>query len=492
MDGRALLAWTPPYAAGLVGGVVDGFRIDSVVGRGAAGTVYRATQIELDRPVALKILNAEVAADPGMVARFHREARAVARLAHPGVVAVFAVGECPDRRPYMAMELIDGTTLEHLLEHGPLPAARAVGIARQIAAGLAETHAHGIVHRDLKPANVMLVHQRAGGDAVKLVDFGVARSFDDEPRLTAGGCVLGTPHYMAPEQASGEPVDARTDVYALGCVLYVMLAGTVPFDGSAVQVMMAHLSRAPEAPSRRVAGVPRVVDEIVLRCLAKRPDDRFASADELASALDDAGLELAATRILPRRALPPPRPDVEPDSDESIGMSWAARQRRGARTVAAVALVALAAMGAAWGGGRADGGVAMTAALARAVEAPLPEPTAVDPVAAAARRSVLVASSGLALRVTMPAALTARTASELILELWDSAGEPLAAPEVAVTLTGPDGRVRGLGAPAREPGQYRFRIAFPRPGAHVLRVFVLDGDATLTIPFEVESGRPDA
>jgi len=227
----------------LIGQTVGDFTFEAVIGGGSFGTVYRGRQIGLDRPVAIKVPSYEIAADPVQARRFAREARAAARVVHPGVVAIYAVGELDDGRPYLAMQLIDGEPLDRVLRDGPLPPVRALAIARDIASALSETHAAGVVHRDLKPTNIMWRRDRNGDDRITLVDFGIAicrPGNADAARLTTNG-LIGTPHYMSPEQAQGEQVDPRADLYALGCLLFELVTGRPPFDGSGFEVLLAHL-----------------------------------------------------------------------------------------------------------------------------------------------------------------------------------------------------------------------------------------------------------
>src|SRR5437868_3253925 len=221
-------------AGSLVGRTIGDFAIEGVIGGGSFGTVYRGRQLGLDRPVAIKVPTYEIAADPVQARRFAREARAAARIVHPGVVAIYAVGELDDGRPYLAMQLIDGAPLDRILDDGPVPALRALCIARDIASALSETHAAGVIHRDLKPTNIMWRRDRNGDDRITLVDFGIALckpGSADATRLTSGG-LIGTPHYMSPEQAQGEAVDARADIYALGCLLFELLTNTTLYEGS--------------------------------------------------------------------------------------------------------------------------------------------------------------------------------------------------------------------------------------------------------------------
>ncbi len=277
-------------AASLVGAHIDGFLVESVLGSGSFATVYRAKQIGLERMVALKVPTHEIAMDPVMAKRFAREARSAAKVHHPGVVTIYAVGELDDERPYIAMELVDGQSLERALDDGPLAPVRALKIIRQVASALSETHAADVVHRDLKPSNIVWRVDRNGDDRITLVDFGIAVSKPgtaDATRLTANG-LIGTPHYMSPEQANGESVDARADLYALGVVLFELVTQATPFDGSGYEVLLAHLGRAAPAPSTVNPDVPAPVDDLVRMLLAKRPEARPQTADELVVLIDRA------------------------------------------------------------------------------------------------------------------------------------------------------------------------------------------------------------
>jgi Protein kinase domain len=291
----------------LLGLVVDGFAIDSVLGAGGCGTVYRGRQLGLDRPVAIKVPTFDVVDDPVLKKRFVREARAAARVRHPGVVTIYGVGELPDGRPFLAMELLDGVSLAEALDHGPLPVERALALARQIALALAETHAAGVVHRDLKPSNIIWRTDRGGEDHITIVDFGIAagqQGSADATRLTSGGKVIGTPHYMAPEQAQGEhqDIDHRTDLYALGCVLFELITAEVPFDGSGFEVLLAHMARPAPLPSERLPGIPPDVDELVASLLRKRPEQRLGSAEEVVAKIDELLRRGGADRTAPALA----------------------------------------------------------------------------------------------------------------------------------------------------------------------------------------------
>ncbi|MCB9564881.1 MAG: protein kinase [Kofleriaceae bacterium] len=259
---------------------IDGLVVGRELGRGMTGTVYEAAAAGAP-PVAIKVLHGEWIDDPEMRARFEREVRAAAAVRHPSLVTARGHGVLGDGRPYLVMELIDGPQLDEVLALGPLGEPRAIELTRELAGALAALHQAGVVHRDVKPGNIKI-----GRDGrARLLDLGVARRIDgDEARLTGGGLTVGTPHYMAPEQCTGEAIDGRTDVYALGVTLYRMITGALPFDGAAVAVMLAHTSRAPEPPSARVA-VSAPLEALVMACLAKRPDDR-PDARGLAAALE--------------------------------------------------------------------------------------------------------------------------------------------------------------------------------------------------------------
>jgi serine/threonine-protein kinase len=249
------------------------------------GTVHAATDERLHRRVAVKLLKEHLAHDERFVTRFEREARAAAALSHPNVAGVFDYGD-DEGTPYIVMELATGRDLARLLrEEGPLDPGRARAIAAQICTALAHAHAAGLVHRDVKPANV-IVDER---DRVKVTDFGIARASGDST-LTATGSVLGSAHYMAPEQASGAPVTPATDVYAAGIVLYEMLTNALPFTGdSPVSVAMRHVSDEVPAPSAVNPAVPASLDAVVARATAKAPADRWPGAAAMGAALEGGG-----------------------------------------------------------------------------------------------------------------------------------------------------------------------------------------------------------
>jgi predicted Ser/Thr protein kinase len=272
------------------------YEIHSVLGRGGMAEVYLGTDRVLGRQVAVKVLERQFARDASFVARFRREAQSAAALNHPNVVNVFDTGS-DDGTHFIVMEYVQGKTLSQVIKDAPLLPERAVEIAQAVAEALAFAHENGIIHRDVKPGNIMLTQS---GD-VKVMDFGIARATTSES-LTQTATVLGTATYFSPEQAQGAPVDARSDVYSLGCVLYEMLTGSPPFSGDTpVTIAYKHVKEDPVPPSRLGRDIPTQLDAIVLKALAKNPANRYQSANEMA---DDLGLfrqgaPVRATPVLP-------------------------------------------------------------------------------------------------------------------------------------------------------------------------------------------------
>ena len=264
-----------------VGSVFAGYRIESVAGRGGMGVVYRATDLSLDRTVAIKFISAELASNQAFRERFITEWKIAASLDHPNVIPIFQVGE-HDGVLFQVMRYVDGFDLRtEIAEHGRLEPARAAAIVAQIGSALDAAHASGLVHRDVKPANVLL----GSGDHVYLTDFGLSKRLVADPDDTKTGSLLGTLNYVAPEQIRGEKAGPRTDVYALGCLLFHALTGRVPFPMESQEAKLwAHISEPPPPVGSVVAGLPRAFDDVIARAMAKRPEDRFESAGALGSA----------------------------------------------------------------------------------------------------------------------------------------------------------------------------------------------------------------
>ena len=285
-----LLSDTVSFEEQAVGKTLDGkYRIDGFLKRGGMGAVYRGTHLMLNKPVAIKLIKPELLSSTDVVQRFLREARAAAHLSHPNIVTVHDLGQTTEGTLYIAMELVDGSSLKELIvSEGAWEPKRTVRLLKGILSALALAHREGIVHRDLKPQNIMVTRDSDGNEIPKLLDFGIAKTFEPtSPALTSTGMVLGTPHYMSAEQAKGQPADQRSDLYALGVILYEMLVGRVPFDDTSIpQILIKHLSEPPKPPNAVGANIPAELEAVVLRCLEKEPDNRYQSAEELMSALD--------------------------------------------------------------------------------------------------------------------------------------------------------------------------------------------------------------
>lgn len=296
----------PP--SGRVGEMIAGYRVTAEIGRGGMGVVYRAEHLHLQRTVALKLLPSALAGDDAFRRRFIREARAAAALVHPNIVTVYDAGEY-DGALYIAMEYVEGGDLAQLIERAPPPLERVIAILEEVAGALDAAHAQGVVHRDVKPANILI-----GRQCCYLSDFGLTKRLDSRSNLTSVGQLVGTIDYVAPEQIEGGALDARTDVYALGCVLYHCLAGTAPYQmESDVQVLFAHLKRDPPPLSDARPDLPPGLDEVVARAMAKAKDDRFATCGELMrAARAAAGLAAAASDEEPSPPAPPAPPAAAP------------------------------------------------------------------------------------------------------------------------------------------------------------------------------------
>lgn len=367
-----------PVGDPLIGKTIDGrYKIERVLGEGGMGTVYEVRHTTLARSFAMKVLRRDLAEEGELAARFIQEAKATAAVRHPHVVSISDFGRLEDARPYFVMELLEGHTLSQLIKAGgPIPVARGARIVAKVSRGLSAAHASGVVHRDLKPENIVLLDAQAaasgagedhalgkkGSDEdVRVVDFGAAM-LAGATRLTKAGIVFGTPHYMSPEQAAGNPVDHRADIYSLGVIMYEMFTGKVPFEGDTYMgVLTQHLYVRPVPPSKVLpASTLGALEAVILRALEKRPEERHQSMDELEEAVSRV-LRLGSADTTPspesqngaRRAPPYGMADqLEPPTLEEIRESVAgfdARPRWPLRfMIAALAAAALAVLVAFW------------------------------------------------------------------------------------------------------------------------------------------------
>jgi serine/threonine protein kinase len=333
----ASVAWDPTGDP-MIAKTIDGrYEVVGVLGEGGMGKVYRVRHTSLDRPFAMKVLRKDLARDGELAQRFIQEAKTTASVHHPNIVSITDFGRLPDESPYFVMELLIGETLGDVIKAGgPIPAGRATRIIRQVALALGAAHTAGIVHRDMKPDNVFLVGGMQGGvasDEVRVVDFGAAKILGSS-RMTKTGIVFGTPHYMSPEQASGAPVDHRADIYALGIIMYEMFTGRVPFEADTYMgVLTQHMFVNPLPPSQ-VSPAARelgALEDITLRALEKKPEDRYATMEELAADVDkvvrfshDRGeISRQVDGVRPRRSQPAPPPfrmadELEPPTLEEM------------------------------------------------------------------------------------------------------------------------------------------------------------------------------
>lgn len=323
-----------------LGQVLGGYRLDQVAGRGGMGVVYRATQVRLDRVVALKVIAPELASDPAFRERFQREARLLASVDDPNVVPVYEADEA-DGQLFLSMRWIDGGDLaDEIARTGGLEPERAQHLLLQVAGGLDAVHAHGLVHGDLKPANMLIEQRSVGAERAFLSDFGAGRSLE----ATATGNWLGTVDYVAPETIRGAPPDARSDRYGLACVLFEALTGAPPFHrDTAWATMWAHYSDpVPSACERRPA-LPRAVDAVLARGLAKDPDERYSSAERLLEALSDALVAGRGEATGPIAGpLVPAKPTAEEAPDAAAPHKLAAPRRRRLAAIGGVVLVVCA------------------------------------------------------------------------------------------------------------------------------------------------------
>jgi serine/threonine-protein kinase len=281
-----------PPVPSIVGQILDGrYRIIKLIGEGGMGEVYAAEHVHIEKKYAIKLLKPEIVSNAEAVKRFQQEARSSSSIGHRNIIAIDDFSQLPDGRIYMCMELLNGAALNDMIQH-PMGADRLLNILIQTGHGLAAAHAKGIVHRDMKPENIFVTIGPAGEDIPKILDFGIAKvsGNDGQNHLTRTGTIFGTPFYMAPEQALGNPVDARTDIYAMGVIMYECFAGSLPFQGeSFMGILTQHITSDAEPVAQRAAKagrtLPNGLADVITRCMRKNPAERFSTMDELVSNL---------------------------------------------------------------------------------------------------------------------------------------------------------------------------------------------------------------
>ena len=288
-DAHRSAATAPGYASSSdlpAGFAVGEYRIEGVAGRGGMGVVYAAVQPVIEKKVAIKVLNAQLSSDRELVRRFVDEARAVNRIGHENIIDIFSFGQLPDGRQYFVMEYLDGATLAARLNRGDLSPSDFPNVLAQICEALEAAHAKKIVHRDLKPENIWISASSKGRPRVKLLDFGIAKLLETGERtITDVGAVMGTPHFMSPEQCNGRGVDHRTDIYAMGVLMYRLFTGQLPIQGQTyAEILAKQIVVTPEPPST-LAPLPPALDRLIMSCLAKEPAARPQTAGELNAAL---------------------------------------------------------------------------------------------------------------------------------------------------------------------------------------------------------------
>jgi len=371
-------------ADAMLGRTIAGkYEIVELLGEGAMGRVYEARQLNLEKDVAIKVLHKHLANDPKVKKRFHREARAASRLSHPNSLHIIDFGEAKDGTLYIAMELLDGDDLLAVIEEdAPLTPRRIYEIMKQILSALDSAHHAGIIHRDLKPENVVVLESPSGEEHIKVCDFGIAKIQEAEggSAITVTGFVCGTPEYMAPEQARGEELDTRADIYAAGCMLYQMLTASLPFMAeSALGIITKHLTEKPMPPRERKPEwkIPMALERVCMKAMAKDRDERYLEAAAMSKALKEAVRALGdhADRALGTFELGEDT-DVfeteEPEDTADKGIAWAM-----ALVVLGAAAVGLALYSAGEGDGDGSGGGD------NIVQSATPPPTSASPDAAA-------------------------------------------------------------------------------------------------------------
>jgi len=320
-----------PTVDPMIGASIGSFRVVKMIGKGGMGTVYLGEQTVIGSKVAIKILHDHLASNASLVSRFYAEARAVNLIGHENIVNIFDMNVIPPNRYYLIMELLEGRPL-NLLARGPVAPEIVVPILTQVCDALEAAHAHGVVHRDLKPENIFLIKRGRNENFAKILDFGIAKLFATEAtgEQTAAGMIVGTPEYMAPEQCTGEKIDGRADLYALGVIAYLLTTGRLPFSGGGLTgLLLAHQTKIATPPHQVNPNIPLELSAVIMRALAKKQDDRFQTANEFAAALEFAVPPVALGGRTPMGGIPAPpvsapRTPAEGNATPALGapVSW--------------------------------------------------------------------------------------------------------------------------------------------------------------------------
>jgi serine/threonine-protein kinase len=474
-----------PHEIG-VGSVLGGrYHIIGELGRGGMGTVFRAWQSDLSRPVAIKVLHPYLASEPEVRARFRREAKVVARLSHPGVVELYDVGEHESGAPYLVMEYVPGESLDEVFADGsPLASRQALQLVRQIANALSCAHDAGVIHRDLKLANLLLVPQAGAPDRVKVVDFGIAKVVDGAVMdslvvRTQMGMVCGTPEYMAPEQASGEVVDHRADYYSLGVVLYRLVTGKMPYGRSGMAAALAHVEQPVPDPRDPRPDTPTAVADLIARLMAKDPAERPSDGTELMAAIDQTAGALDRRPAPEIVSEPVPVPVAELSVPVYRDSSWG--------LVAFLVCLLV-------------GGLGLYAALTpsssgvRAERSMVPErglePLPTGQIDDGPRRAVITSTTQGSVRVLLPEHPSVELTQVALIDVWDHQGRPATEP-VSVTVVTPDGTRAPIPAQRTDmPGRYRVDRHFAEVGVH--RLIIEVGDTELAVSLDLRADSPSS
>ncbi|MAQ16132.1 MAG: hypothetical protein CMN30_15245 [Sandaracinus sp.] len=321
VDNAALEKQADPFIGRTLAGR---YLVETPIGEGGMATVYRARHTLVDRPVAVKIMAPSLARNESLKERFRREAKNAAQLAHPNIIEIYDHGETDEGAVFLVMELLDGAPLSAMVAEGPMDPGKVASLGLQIAQGLARAHDFDVIHRDLKPENIYVANAGPGRVLVKLLDFGIARSMHDT-RLTNAGEIFGTPRYMAPERITSIDAGPAADLYALGCILYEMLTGKVPFDSEEITgFFIKHMQEPPPRPSDTVPQCPRRLEELILALMAKKPEERPVDAHQVIKELQALAPKSGPTAVAPP-AHTPSRPIAAPTLPPTTLERWARR-----------------------------------------------------------------------------------------------------------------------------------------------------------------------